>query len=163
MNNSDDTYVKLKKQIGIYGDSPELPKTETMEYNPKSPYAISKISNEMYILGSGGANDAANAQEVVLVVAARKGRFMEKLPFITFPGKNVTALVSTEVVLKKLSPDGELTLTAVLPSPEPLTKEERILRAKEGFGWDLKIAPTVVEKDAARWEELLLVRALDSE
>lgn len=32
----------------VYGDTPALPKVESMVPNPKSPYAISKISNEYY-------------------------------------------------------------------------------------------------------------------
>jgi len=40
--------VVLASSCAIYGDSPELPKTETMPYTPKSPYAITKVANEMY-------------------------------------------------------------------------------------------------------------------
>lgn len=40
--------VVLASSCAIYGDSPELPKTEIMPYAPKSPYAITKITNEMY-------------------------------------------------------------------------------------------------------------------
>ncbi len=32
----------------VYGDTPELPKVESMTYNPISPYAVSKVANEMY-------------------------------------------------------------------------------------------------------------------
>lgn len=32
----------------IYGDSPTLPKIETMPYNPKSPYATSKVVDDLY-------------------------------------------------------------------------------------------------------------------
>lgn len=32
----------------IYGDTPELPKKESMALNPLSPYAITKAANEMY-------------------------------------------------------------------------------------------------------------------
>ena len=32
----------------IYGDTPILPKVETMDYNPQSPYAITKVTKEMY-------------------------------------------------------------------------------------------------------------------
>lgn len=32
----------------VYGESPELPKTETMRLEPKSPYAISKVDGEYY-------------------------------------------------------------------------------------------------------------------
>lgn len=32
----------------VYGDTPELPKIESMPYNPISPYALTKVTNEMY-------------------------------------------------------------------------------------------------------------------
>lgn len=32
----------------VYGDTPELPKIESMPYNPISPYAVTKVANEMY-------------------------------------------------------------------------------------------------------------------
>jgi len=33
----------------VYGDTPRLPKIETMESNPKSPYAVSKFVGEQYV------------------------------------------------------------------------------------------------------------------
>ncbi|MBP9779278.1 GDP-mannose 4,6-dehydratase [Candidatus Gracilibacteria bacterium] len=32
----------------VYGDTPVMPKVETMAYNPISPYALTKVTNEMY-------------------------------------------------------------------------------------------------------------------
>ena len=32
----------------VYGDTPVLPKVETMDMNPKSPYAVTKATGEMY-------------------------------------------------------------------------------------------------------------------
>jgi UDP-glucose 4-epimerase len=32
----------------VYGDSPTLPKVETMPANPKSPYAVAKYAQETY-------------------------------------------------------------------------------------------------------------------
>ena len=34
----------------VYGDTPTLPKIETMEPQPRSPYAASKLSSEQYVL-----------------------------------------------------------------------------------------------------------------
>ncbi len=33
----------------VYGDTPELPKRESMPYNPQSPYAVSKVTKELYL------------------------------------------------------------------------------------------------------------------
>ncbi len=40
--------VILASSAAVYGDSPELPKTEEMPLNPKSPYAITKVDGEYY-------------------------------------------------------------------------------------------------------------------
>lgn len=47
------TYASVKRVVyasssAAYGDSPTLPKTETMQNNPLSPYAVSKIAGEDY-------------------------------------------------------------------------------------------------------------------
>jgi UDP-N-acetylglucosamine 4-epimerase len=34
----------------VYGDTPTLPKSETMPYRPLSPYAITKVAKEMYCI-----------------------------------------------------------------------------------------------------------------
>ena len=40
--------VIMASSSAIYGDSPELPKSETMPANPLSPYAVSKLTGEYY-------------------------------------------------------------------------------------------------------------------
>lgn len=40
--------VIFASSAAVYGDSPELPKTEVMPLQPKSPYAITKIDGEYY-------------------------------------------------------------------------------------------------------------------
>jgi nucleoside-diphosphate-sugar epimerase len=40
--------VVLSSTCAIYGDEPTLPKTETMQPQPQSPYAISKLAAENY-------------------------------------------------------------------------------------------------------------------
>lgn len=40
--------VVFASSAAVYGDSPELPKTETMRLEPKSPYAITKADGEYY-------------------------------------------------------------------------------------------------------------------
>ena len=39
--------VVFASSSSVYGDTPELPKREAMSLNPKSPYAVSKVSKEM--------------------------------------------------------------------------------------------------------------------
>jgi nucleoside-diphosphate-sugar epimerase len=46
--NSNVKRVVYSSSSSAYGDSPELPKKETMEANPLSPYAVSKLAGETY-------------------------------------------------------------------------------------------------------------------
>jgi dTDP-glucose 4,6-dehydratase len=40
--------VVIASSSSIYGDTPELPKREDMPYNPLSPYAVTKVTKELY-------------------------------------------------------------------------------------------------------------------
>ncbi|MCC6345980.1 MAG: SDR family oxidoreductase [Nitrospirales bacterium] len=40
--------VVFASSSSVYGDSPELPKVESMPFRPKSPYAVSKAADELY-------------------------------------------------------------------------------------------------------------------
>lgn len=40
--------VAIASSSSVYGDTPKLPKVETMPINPKSPYAVTKATGEMY-------------------------------------------------------------------------------------------------------------------
>ena len=40
--------VVIASSSSVYGDTPKLPKVETMPINPKSPYAVTKATGEMY-------------------------------------------------------------------------------------------------------------------
>ncbi len=40
--------VVFASSSSVYGDSPSLPKTEDMGYNPLSPYAVNKAAGELY-------------------------------------------------------------------------------------------------------------------
>jgi UDP-glucose 4-epimerase len=40
--------VVYASSSSVYGDTPILPKVETMNPNPKSPYAVSKLTGKYY-------------------------------------------------------------------------------------------------------------------
>jgi len=40
--------VVIASSSSVYGNTPKLPKQETMLYNPLSPYAVSKVATELY-------------------------------------------------------------------------------------------------------------------
>ena len=61
------------------------------------------MNEDLYLTGSGGANDVASgAKEVVVVMQQSARRFLEKVPYITAPGHAVRTLVSTMGVFQKL-------------------------------------------------------------
>jgi acyl CoA:acetate/3-ketoacid CoA transferase beta subunit len=120
-----------------------------------------KIPGETYLVGSGGANDNCNAREVVVVLRQSRGRFLEKVPYITCPGDRVKTLVSNFGVFEKVGEDEELSLTAYYPNPKLATAEEKVREVKAHCGWDLKVAPNVQEMAPPTLDELRILRLLD--
>ena len=118
-------------------------------------------TNGRYLIGSGGANDAANAPEVLAVVRQSRERFLDRVAFITAPGKNLRTLVSQLGVFQK-DERGELVLTHLLPSPAGISLEERVKQARDNCGWELRVAPQVTEVAPPTPKELLILRHLDA-
>ena len=67
-----------------------------------------------YITGSGGANDiTSSAREVVVCLEQSPRRFVDKVPYITAPGRTVRTVVSDRGVYEKAGEHGELRLTGL--------------------------------------------------
>jgi len=98
-----------------------------------------------FLVGSGGANDSVNAQEVIVVVDQSRNRFVDNLPYITCPGRQVSTVVSPMGVFRKTSPKEKLSLAACLPDPNLATLEERIKHIQDNCGWSLEIVGPVEE------------------
>ncbi|MGD0100998.1 MAG: CoA-transferase [Acidobacteriota bacterium] len=119
-----------------------------------------KTSKGKFLVGSGGANDALNAREVILCLDQSRDRFVEKLSYITGSGNAVTTVVSTMGIFRKSSPQDELQLLACFPKLHEQSLEERIKEIRNHCGWDLKIALVVEEVPRPSGEELHLLRWL---
>lgn len=66
-----------------------------------------------FLVGSGGANDIASAaDEVIVTMKHSPGRLPERVPYVTSPGRRVSTIVTSEVVLERL--DGEFRVTALM-------------------------------------------------
>ena len=117
------------------------------------------IPGVRYVTGSGGANDvASSAREVVVTLAQSRQRFVDKVPYITAPGRRVSAVVSDRGVFEKSGEHGELVLTGVLGSgPEA----EAVKAAREACGWELRVAPVLRRFEAPEPDELRLLRLFD--
>lgn len=113
-----------------------------------------------FLVGSGGANDAANAREVIVILNQSRDRFPETLPYTTCPGDKVTTVVSTMGVFTKPIGKAELRLAACLPDPKLPSLEDRIKRVQDNCGWLLKLADKVEEVARPTPDELKLLRWL---
>ena len=121
-----------------------------------------KLPGIGYLVGSGGANDIANGdRETVVVINSGKQRLVEKVPYITFSGKNVTTLVTDVGVFEKIGGEETFTLTAYIPSEPKQTAKEAIAGMRNKVGWDLKVSPDLKEAQPAAREEVTLLRLFD--
>jgi len=119
-----------------------------------------KVDNQ-FIAGSGGANDAANAQEVLVISRQSPKRYVERVDYITCPGARVKTVVSDMGVFEKLGDEDELTLTRLHFNPELSTMDEKINAVREKCGWDLKVSPDIRETTRPEIEELAMIRCFD--
>jgi acyl CoA:acetate/3-ketoacid CoA transferase alpha subunit len=121
-----------------------------------------KLPGVGYLVGSGGANDIANGnRETVVVINSGKQRLVEKVPYITFSGKNVTTLVTDVGVFEKIGGEETFTLTTYIPSRPKQAVKEAIAGIKEKVGWELKVSPNLKEAQPVAKEEVTLLRLFD--
>lgn len=117
------------------------------------------VPGVMYITGSGGANDiASSAREVVVTLEQTPRRFVDKVPYITAPGRRVSTVVSDLGLYTKAAPDGELILSGIY-SGRP--ESEAVDAARAACGWELKVAPTLRRHEPPSPDELRLIRLFD--
>ena len=117
------------------------------------------VPGVMYITGSGGANDiASSAREVVVTIQQTPQRFVDKVPYITAPGRRVSTVVSNLGVYTKAEPEGELVLSGVYAEgPE----REAVAAARAACGWELRVAPALRRFEPPSPDELRLIRLFD--
>src|SRR4030043_730926 len=91
-----------------------------------------KLPGAAYLVGSGGANEIANGnRETVAVINSGKQRLVEKVPYITFSGKNVMTLVTDVGVFEKIGGEETFALTTYIRSEPKQTVREVVARIKE--------------------------------
>jgi hypothetical protein len=117
------------------------------------------IKKATYLIGPGGANDAANAPDVLVVINQSKDRFVEKVPYTTSPGKNVSTVVSDKGIFER-GDDNELLLTGYFG---PGNRETLITEIREACGWELKVSPNPRLIPPPDPQSLDILRALDPE
>ena len=132
------------------------------QIDPYGNINSTKGSDGRFLVGSGGANDSVNAQEVIIGIDQSRNRFVENLPYITCPGNQVSTVISTMGVFRKTGPKEKLSLAACFPDLSLPTLEERIKHIQDNSGWPLKIADTIEEIAGPNDYELQLWHWLSS-
>lgn len=121
--------------------------------------------------GSGGANDmASSARRTIIMIRLEKGKFVQKVQYVTSPGHLTGPGERQKAGLKGGGPDlvitekcifgfdGE-TKEMVLKTLYPGIKVEDI---KALVDWDLKVAPSLDEVEPPTEEQVRVMRAYDS-
>src|SRR5262252_478840 len=117
------------------------------------------IPGKTYVTGSGGANDiTTSSREVVVSLLQSPTRFVDKVPYITAPGRTVRTVVSDLGVYEKDGESDALRLTGLLgDKPEA----DAVAAARAACGWDLQVAPQLRRFALPTADELGLIRLFD--
>lgn len=121
-----------------------------------------KIPGMAYLVGSGGSNDIASTnRETIVVMNAGRMRLVDKVPYITYPGRNVRTLVTDVGIFEKIEGRETFTLTAYIPSQKDQDEAEIVAAIQEKVGWELDIVSDPVRLDPPTEEEITLLRLFD--
>jgi len=117
------------------------------------------IPGVTYVTGSGGANDiTSSSREVVVCLQQSPRRFVDKVPYITAPGRTVRAVASDLGLYEKHGDDGTLRLTGVFGDR---AEAAAVDAARAACGWELAVAPALRRFEALTADELALIRLFD--
>lgn len=115
-----------------------------------------------FLVGSGGANDVASrAAACVVVIQAQPTRLVERVGYITSPGRNVVAVATDLGVLRRH--DGLLRVEAVGAGGAGEPIDERVRRFVSACGWEVEVARQVEDLDPLSDTEVLALRTYDPE
>lgn len=120
----------------------------------------SRTSDGSFLVGTGGANDAANANEVIIIIDQSRERFVETLPYITARGDKVSKVISTMGVLYKAPGQNELVLKKCFPDEDGRSLRELIKELDNNCGWPVRVAKDVKVSSRPTTGELRLLRFL---
>ena len=120
----------------------------------------SRTSSGKFLVGTGGANDAANANEVIVILNQDRGRFVETLPYVTAKGHRVTRVISTMGVFSKAPGVDELRLLSCFPDSRGVSLAESIEEIENHCDWALKKAQEVQRMPEPTKDELQTLRSL---
>ncbi|QYN18105.1 CoA-transferase [Amycolatopsis sp. DSM 110486] len=91
-----------------------------------------------FLVGSGGANDVASAaDDVVAVVKHSPRRLVETVPYVTVPGRRVSAIVTSEAVLERRNGRYEITSYVEVPRTD---RDATLRKIVERTGFPVTVA-----------------------
>lgn len=115
-----------------------------------------------FLVGSGGANDALNAREVIVALKQSKDRFVEKLAYVTGRGHNVMTVVSSMGVFRKPDAAQALQLVGCFQNLKSADRAGQVEEIRSECGWPLRSSPEVEAIAAPSGEEIDLLRWLQA-
>lgn len=119
-----------------------------------------RVGDGIFLVGSGGGNDvSAGARETIIVCPLNQMRFVDKVSYITAPGKKVSAVVTDMGVFEK-DGSGELIFTRY-QNKNGMDIDAHIKAVKEKTGWDVKIADKLKTVEYPSLETLITMRLFD--
>ena len=119
-----------------------------------------KVLPDTYLIGSGGSNDASRASEVLVMVPQSKRRCVEKVDYITSPGRRVRTLVTTMGIFERTG-EGEFVLTGYFGDSRLSSSDSVIRKIKGSCGWELLVVKDVKEVPPPSEDELVTLRLFD--
>ena len=122
----------------------------------------SMTANGTFLVGSGGANDLVNGNsDYVVVMPAGKGRFVDRLPFVTSPVGHLVAVATDLGLLERSSVTGDLEIAAVIAEPDHVDQVVEAL--VNACGWSVVVRKDLRRIDPPTQEEVALLRSFDPE
>lgn len=119
-----------------------------------------RIGN-LFLFGSGGANDVSTtAKEVIITLLHDRRRLVDEVPYVTFTGLNVRKVVTDRAVFEKIK--DELVLSKVYVR-ENESIDDTLAFARENTGWNLRVSDKLLLLEEPGLDELLLLRCFDPE
>jgi acyl CoA:acetate/3-ketoacid CoA transferase beta subunit len=100
------------------------------------------IPPDLFLPGSGGANDIASYSDEVLVTMPQSNRrFVDRFSYVTCPGDNIRTLISDLGVFEKPQGEREFLLTEYFCFSKTDHEQACIAKIQEQCGWNIKVAP----------------------
>ncbi|MHA2333570.1 MAG: CoA-transferase [Candidatus Hodarchaeales archaeon] len=143
------TILRTTKSIGVLGAG------QIDQYGNINSTRVQTI----LLLGSGGANDVgSNAQEIIVLIPLRTGRFPAEIPYITVPGSKISVCITTEGIFEKL---GSKTFKLTGYIGNATEKDQVIARIEESIEWDLDVKDPLKQFSPPTSSWLRFLRSFD--